>query len=187
MLRDRIQAVQKALSDKEDSVRQAAASSLDVLEACGEIEILLDQLNNGERGQKITAAYALGRVNSPKIFLPLLEALKSEDSDLRATVAQVLGSKSHPKTLGPLIRALADSEPGVQVELVKAIACFSDRRIPTYLEPLLKKTDEVALAAVEALGTLSFVEGETALIIALKDKRPRIRQAAAEALGQLQV
>lgn len=185
MSRDRKQALQKALSDEDDGVRQAAASSLDALEAREGLDVLLEQLKSGERGQKITAAYALGRINSPKIFLPLLEALKNKDSDLRATVAQVLGDKCHPKTLGPLIRALSDPEPGVQVEVVKAIGCFSDRRIPAYLEPLLKKTDEVALAAVETLGKLGFVEGEAALLIALKDKRPRIRQAAAKALGRI--
>lgn len=183
---ERKQALQKALSDADESVRQAAASSLDALEARESIDVLLSQLKSGDRGRQVAAIYALERINSPKIFLPLLEALKSKDPDLRAAVAQVLGSKRHPKTLGPLVKALTDPEPGVQVEIVRALSGFSDRRIPATLEPLLKKSDEVALAAVEALGTLGFSEGEATLIRALADQRPRIRRAAAEALGQLQ-
>lgn len=186
MSRERKQALQKALSDADDSVRQAAASSLDSLEARESLEVLLTQLIGGDRGQQIAAVYALELISSPKVFLPLIEALKSPDSDIRAAVAQVLASKRHPKTLGPLVKALPDPEPGVQVEIIKALARFSDRRVPACLKPLVKKTDEVALAAIEALGTLGFAEGEAALIQALSDERPRIRRAAAEALGQLQ-
>jgi len=186
MSQERIQALQKALSDPDDAVRQAAASSLDTLEAREGIDALLAQLKSGERGQQIAAVYALEKINSPKVFIPLLETLKSKDPDLRAAVAQVLAGKRHPKTLAPLVKALSDPEPGVQVEIVRALAAFSDRRIPACLEPLLKKTDEVALAAVEALGTLGFAEGEPLLFAALTDERPRIRRAAAKALGQLQ-
>ncbi|PLX94134.1 MAG: hypothetical protein C0619_03470 [Desulfuromonas sp.] len=180
------QALQKALSDGDEGVRQAAAVSLDALEGREHLDELLAQLKGDDRGQRIAAAYALERVSSTKIFIPLLEALKSQDSDLRAAVAQVLGGKRHPKTLGPLVKALADPEPGVQVEIIKALSGFSDRRIPACLEPLLKKGEEVSLAAIEALGVLGFAEGEKGLIQALEDQRPRVRRAAAEALGRLQ-
>jgi len=186
MSQERNQALQKALSDEDEAVRQAAASSLDTLEAREGIDTLLEQLRSGERGQQIAAVYALGKIHSPKVFIPLLDTLKSTDPDLRASAAQVLAEKRHPKTLGPLVKALADPEPGVQVEIVRALAVFSDRRILTCLEPLLKKSDEVAQAAIEAIGTLGFAEGEAPLIAALRDTRPRIRRAAAVALGQLQ-
>lgn len=186
MSQERKKALQKVLSDADESVRQAAASSLDALEAREGLEDLLEQLKSGDRGQQVAAVYALELINSPKIFLPLLEALKSKDPDIRAAVARVLGDKSHPKTLGPLVKALPDSEPGVQVEIIKALSGFDDRRIPSCLEPLMDKTDEVALAAIKALGKLGFAEGEAALFNALKDERATIRRAAAEALGQLQ-
>lgn len=186
MSTERIQALQKALGDADETVRQAAAASLDALEARTSLDVLLEQLTGDDRGARVSAAYALGRISSPKVFMPLLEALKHEDPDLRAAVAQVLADKQHPKTIGPLVKALADPEPGVQVEIIKALAGFSDRRIPACLEPLLGRADEVALTAVQALGRLGFPEGEGPLLKALTDQRPRIRQAAAEALGKLQ-
>lgn len=182
---ERKQALRRALSDADAGVRQAAAGSLDALEAREDLEALLTQLKSADRGRQIAAVYALERIHSPKIFLPLLEALKSRDPDLRAAVVRILGGKRHPKTLGPLVKALPDPEPGVQVEIIRALAGFADRRIPACLEPLLDKTEEVALAAVETLGTLGFAECEAGLLKALTDRRPRIRRAAAAALGQL--
>lgn len=183
----RKQALQKALADSDPAVRQSAAASLDALEAREQLDMLLHQLQDGERGQRIAAAYALERIHSPKVFIPLLEAMKSQDPDLRSAAAQVLGAKCHPKTLSPLVKALADPEPGVQVEVVRALSGFSDRRIPPVLAPLLRQGDEVALAAITALGALGFSEGEAALVAALDDERVLIRKAAAEALGRLEI
>ncbi|PLX89054.1 MAG: hypothetical protein C0618_02745 [Desulfuromonas sp.] len=185
MSQDRIQALQKILKDPDASVRQAAADSLDALEARGSLQSLIEQLRTGDRGQRIAAVCALEQVQSPGVFVPLLAALKNDDPDLRAAVARVLGSKRHPKTLGALVKALKDPVPGVQAEIIRALSAFSDRRIPACLAPYLKGGDEVALAAIDALAHLGFAEGEPFLLESLGDERSAVRRGAAAALGRL--
>jgi HEAT repeat protein len=175
------------LNDSDADVRQAAANALDALEALTDLEQLLKRFEQGERGERIAAAYALGRVNSTKVFPPLLAALKSDDPDLRLVVVKVLGEKQHPKTLAALVKLLDDLEPGIQAETATALAGFADRRLINCLAPLLKRDQQVALAALETIGSLGFPEGEAPLLEALRDERKEIRLKAAEMLGRLPV
>ena len=92
MFQKRLSALRAMLNDSQAEVRQAAAASLDALDALGNLERLLDKLANGTRGERITAAYALERVNSSKVFPALLAALQSEDADLRLVAVKVLGA-----------------------------------------------------------------------------------------------
>ena len=183
MLEDRRQALLPLLGDEDPEIRQAAATTLEHLEAVENLDQLLQQLQSGARGERIAAAYALERINISRIFPPLLEALQDSDPDLRVVVVQVLGSKKHPKTIGPLVKMLDDPEPGVQAEVVKALAGFRDRRLCVHLGPLIGSTKEqVALAAIDGLGSMTFPEGEAPLLAALKDSRPRVRLLAAQML-----
>jgi len=185
MLENRRNALRAMLNDPQTVVRQAAAASLDALEAVADLDRLLDRLQNGERGERIAAAFALERVNSAKIFPHLLEALKSDDADLRLVAVQVLGAKKHPKTVAALVKALDDQEAGIQAEAARVLAGFVDRRLPEYLAPLLGRDQQVALAAIETLGALAFPEAEESLLGALRDSRTTVRAKAAEMLGKL--
>ncbi len=187
MLKNRQNALRAMLNDPQLEVRQAAAASLDALEAVADLDQLLDKLQRGERSEKISAAFALERVNTARIFPPLLDALKCDDPDLRLVVVKVLGMKKHPKTLAALIKMLDDSESGVQTETARVLAGFADRRLPEYLAPLLARGEQVALAAIETLGALAFPEGEEALLEALRDQRAVVREKAAEMLGKLHI
>lgn len=185
MLGKRCRALRKLLQDPQSEVQQAAAAALEKIEAIGDLEQLLDRLQHGERSERIAAAFALERVSAAKIYPPLLAALKSDDPDLRLVVVQVLGAKKHPKTIGALLSLLDDPESGIQAEVARVLAGFADRRLPEYLAPLLTRQEQVALAAVEALGILAFPEGEAPLLDALRDERVAVRCKAAEALGKL--
>lgn len=185
MLEDRRNALRALLDDPQVEVQQAAAASLDAIEAVADLDRLLNRLQHGGRGEQIAAAFALERVNSAKIFPPLLAALQGSDPDLRLVVVQVLGGKKHPKTIGALIKLLDDPEGGIQAETARVLAGFADRRLPDYLAPLLKRHEQVALAAIEALGELAFPEGEGPLLEALQDERVAVRCKAAEMLGKL--
>lgn len=187
MLENRRNALRSMLNDPQLEVRQAASASLDVLDAVADLDPLLDKLQHGERSEKLAAAFALERVNSAKIFPPLLEALKSDDPDLRLVVVKVLGIKKHPKTLGALVKVLDDSESGIQTEAARVLAGFADRRLPEYLAPLLQREEQVALAAIETLGQLAFPEGEEPLLEALRDQRAAVREKAAEMLGKIHI
>jgi len=186
MLEDRRQALLPLLADENPEIQQAAATTLDALDAVANLDQLLQQLQSGTRGERIAAAFALEQINVSGVFPPLLAALQDGDPDLRVVVVQVLGSKKHPKTIGPLVKMLADPEPGVQVETIRVLAGFGDRRLCDYLAPFVAVADEqVAVAAIEALGTLTFPEGEKPLLAALRDSRPRVRLLATKMLGRL--
>jgi HEAT repeat protein len=187
MLKKRLSALRAMLNDPHAEVRQAAASSLDSLDALSNLEVLLDKLQNGARSERIAAAYALERVSSNKVFPPLLAALKSADADLRLVVVKVLGAKKYPKTLPELVKLLNDPEAGIQAETALVLAGFGDRRLPEYLAPLLQREEQVALAAIEAIGSLAFPEGEAVLLEALRDQRVTVRAKAAAMLGKLHV
>jgi HEAT repeat protein len=187
MLENRQNALRAMLNDPQAEVRQAAADSLDAIEAVADLDQLLQRLQQGERRERIAAAYALERVNAAKIYPPLLDALKSDDPDLRLVVVKVLGTKRHPKTLAALVKMLDDPESGIQAETARVLAGFSDRRLPEYLAPLLRWEEEIALAAIETLGALAFPEGEGPLLGALRDQRTVVRAKAAEMLGKLHV
>lgn len=185
MLENRRSALQAMLNDPQPEVREAAAAALEVIEAVADLEQLLDRLQHGLRGERIAAAFALERVNSAKIFPPLLESLKSADPDLRLVAVKVLGGKKHPKTTAALVKMLDDPESGIQAETARVLAGFADRRLPGFLAPLLEREEQIALAAIEALGRLAFPEGEEPLLGALRDQRPAVRAKAAEMLGKL--
>lgn len=185
MLEKRQSALRAMLNDPQPEVRQAAAASLDAIEALADLDQLLAKLQHGDRGERISAAYALERISSAKIYPPLLEALKSDDPDLRLVAVKVLGAKRHPKTLAALVKMLEDQESGIQAETARVLAGFSDRRLPEYLAPLLQWETEIALAAMETLGVLAFPEGEEPLLGALRDRRAAVRAKAAEMLGKL--
>ena len=187
MREKRRSALTKALTDADPHVREAAGTALDLLEGLDNLPQLLTQLTTGDRKARIAAVYALGRIHSSKIFLPLLEALKSKDPDLRTAAARILGEKHHPKTLAPLVNALDDPEISVVTEIATALGQFSDPRLPKVLDPLIRREEQIALAAIDALGKIGLPEGEDVLIMALTDSRPSLRSHAATALGMLRL
>jgi HEAT repeat protein len=187
MLEQRKNALKKALTDPDPDVRETAATALDLLEGLNELPDLLAQLAGGDRASRIAAVYALGKIHSSKIFIPLIESLKAQDADLRVAAARILGEKHHPKTLSPLVEALEDQATGVVAEVVTAIGQFHDPRLPQLLGPLIKREEQVALAAIDAIGRMGYPDGENHLIQALFDERPALRKQAARALGMLRL
>lgn len=187
MPKKRTSALKRALEDPDTQVRAAAAEALDRIEALSDLPRLINQLTGPDRSQRIAAAYALGKVQSGKVFPPLLDALKSDDPDLRTVVASILGEKRHPKTLPHLVKALSDPEVAVVAELTKALGRFQDSRLPKVFGSLLGREEQIALAALDALGEQGRPEAEELLLKALEDQRPALRRQAAQALGKLPV
>jgi len=104
----------KALHDKSDDVRGAAA------EALGEdgqkaVEALLGALKDKQDGVRLKAANALGRLGDDVLSAGLVKALSREDDFVRRKAAEVVGYYSaDPEVLDKLTR-LAETDPADDV------------------------------------------------------------------------
>ena len=186
MLEQRRNQLKAVLNDPDLNVRQAAATALERLETMAELEQLLEAVKGANRGVRVQAIYSLERIHSEQIYPVLLEALEDQDADIRAATVQVLGSKKHRNSLGPLVKHLKDPSPAVQVHVADALGQFADPRLVPYLGAVLKsKDDALVCSAAKAIRTIGVATGEPLLLPLLKDSRPRVREAAVEALGLL--
>lgn len=174
------------LNDAEEDVRLAAASALEVLESCQELDQILESLRSDRRGERVKAIFAMGKVISPDVFPHLINLLKDPDPDIRSVAVQILGIKAHPKSLNNLVRHLKDPAPAVRVHTAVALGHFMDARLVPYLSAVLKDQDEqLVVAAVNSLAAINMPEAVAPLLPLCKDERAVVRKAAAEALGKL--
>ena len=85
MVEDRKKRLIELLRDPDPEIRKAAAESLNIVESFSSLDKILEVLQGGERGAKVNAIFALERIDSDKVFPPLLQLLQQADADLRAT------------------------------------------------------------------------------------------------------
>jgi HEAT repeat protein len=84
------------------------------------------------------------------------------------------------------VRHLKDPSPAVRVHTAEALGRFADPRLVPYLAAMLQDADEQLVTSVaHSLGALGAVEAAAPLAALLRDPRATVRQAAAEALGQV--
>jgi HEAT repeat protein len=186
VLDDRKKRLIELLRDPDPEIRKAAAESLEVVESLYSLEQILEVLQKGERGAKVTAIYALERIDSDKVFPPLLQILQQADADLRSASIQVLGAKKNPQTLGTLVKHLKDPHPAVRVHAAEAVGNFPDKRLIPYLATLINQKDDTLAAAVtKSLGMIGGSESEEHILAAMQDSRPSVRLAATRAIAAI--
>ena len=104
-----------------------------------------------------SAVRALAKINSSEATIAMADLLSSQNANLRMVTAQLLGKTGQPKAA-------------------------------RYLKQLLQDpNDVVAATAISALEELKADSEATALIACLTDSRWRIRAAAAEVIGKLEI
>ena len=114
-----------------------------------------------------------------------LEALEDVDDATREEAAKALAEKSDPKTLEPLLAALEDDYWSVRSHIGWALAKIGgDQAIEGLITLFNDNMMEVQAEAVQAMVSM----GKSVvpkLLTCLKDKRWRVREQAAKALGEL--
>jgi HEAT repeat protein len=74
----------------------------------------------------------------------------------------------------------------VRVHTAEALGHFDDPRLVPYLAAMLQDADEqLVISAARSLGALGTIDAAAPLAGLLRDPRPSVRQAAAEALGEV--
>jgi HEAT repeat protein len=168
----------QACTDTPASYPEAVASRL--------VELLTDPSPDTRR----TAALSLGKIASPLTGPALVQSLNDPDPLVRQYGAWALGNMEgalDDRVIGALLERLDDASPAVVVAAAEAIGRIGATRLS--VEPLIQALQQrgvtVRSAAVTALGWLEAPSSYQALIRALDDPDPRVRQGSVSALGEL--
>lgn len=144
----------------------------------------------GEPKQKV-ACWALGMVDKPhqepRAESALAEGLASKDPKIRLFAAKKAGMGGDLAALPALIEALHDKELHICQAAVAALLRFDDPRAREALRDTLKNDRDAPLRIMIALGFAKrpLPEDVPALVEALKDPNPRLRQTAGRTLAGL--
>ena len=125
---------------------------------------------------------------------PLTKALDDEDVGIRMQAALALGQigPSAKSAVPALIRTLDDSLTGVRYTAAYALGLIGDKRAVPALkktsvgkDTLLNTLSIWAIAKIEPENEQAVAKAIDAIIAAMEDKRPEVRQTAAQALWDL--
>jgi len=113
------------------------------------------------------------------------ELLTGDSFKLRLQAANILGQLNDLRAVPPLINALGDDHFAVRGQAAIGLGALGDPASATALIEVLKTDDEawVRKEAAKALGKIRHEKTTPALVEALKDKRWKVRLAAATSLG----
>lgn len=186
-IRQRIELLTPLLKDQNRDVRDAAAKSIEYLEATSDSEQILATLKTGDTGARIAAIYALGKIGGEKVLAPLVYCAGRPEDDIRAAAIEVLGELAHPSTLATVIASLDDANSAVQARAIAALSNFPPSqtfcsRLRLFLEANDGMLEAEAAITLAHLGDITALSGITTL---LSSSHASTRIAAAEALRKL--
>jgi HEAT repeat protein len=203
-----VAALVQTLGDKDGFVRKAAATSLlaypreaPVPEDKGTITLLIAALDDRETAVRKAAARSLwqaGRVAGQGTGMArLTAALSDKDGFVREYAARTLGRIGpDAKTAVPaLLQRLAeDEERDVREHAAKSLGLIGAQALgpllPQTVKALIKGLEDEAADVREnsarSLGQLGAIEAIPDLRLIAEDPQPRVREAVAEALRQLE-
>ncbi|BCA80015.1 HEAT repeat domain-containing protein [Desulfuromonas sp. AOP6] len=171
----------------EESLREAATKAL-ISMGRKAAASLMDHWQSVEAYQRPYLAYVVGMTGCVEGLNHLLSALQSEDADLRAVSAQALGVLGVEKAVSPLVSLLDDKSDTVRSAALEALATLGGKypeRVYGALQKLLGAEDfHLRTCALSIISRLDVPAAESALVFALKDETPQVRQAAVKALGK---
>lgn len=172
------------IKNGEPQVAQPAAEKLGGM-GSDIVPYLIPLIKDMDSQRRSYAADALSRVGWSAIS-SLVELLKDKDSSMRAASAEVLG-KMHSQakdSVPSLIKSLDDDDETVRKAAKVALGEIKDTRAIDPLIATFMKKDRESEPAEEALANIG-TEAMPALIIALKDNNPKMRESSAKALGKM--
>jgi putative membrane-bound dehydrogenase-like protein len=183
--------LRKALNDSDPAIRLAAVKGL-MVAPDPQADDALIALFNKETDVPLRASIleALATTKSPKAgeLVAALVNNPAANGPLLEAAIEVLGQtggKLASDTLTALISNKA-VDTATTLKALTALGKLKDRSTVEAVAKLTSSTDEqIAAAAVAALGSIGSGQAADGLIAALSDQRPAVRRAAAEALGTM--
>ena len=177
----------QALGDEVEEVRRAAIEQLPVIEDAHAQDLLLAALRTETPRNRGAAAHAMRTDDSAPFEGALFEALADPDPWVRYFAAGSLGERSAvaAATADALRRtAISDHAPHVRIAAVRALARIDADAVGDVASQLVADVDDdVASAAIEALGAGHDPRREDVLEEAVRSGRTPLRVSAAQAFG----
>jgi len=177
-----------ALDDADSGVGGAAADALGRI-GLPAVAPLIELIARSEAPLNHRAGDALWRVRDPAARGALVAALKHKAPTVRQWAAATLGTRREARAIGPLLALLDDPVADVRSSAARALGRIEDdehRACKRLIGVLAGDADpHVRAAAAWALGQLGSGHEPAidALLKALDDPKPVVRQRAAQALG----
>jgi len=181
------QSLMQALGDKYVGVRWAASRSLGAIGSNIAADLLKDALGHDDSGVRRAAAAGLGLIGPGRAVDALVDALRDENCSVAMTAAEVLGSIQSDQAIELLIGALRHDDSGVRRAAASALGAIGSCQAFDALVYTLHDEDQfVAMTAATAIGDICLDSAmESAVVALLRHNDPRVREAAAIALGRM--
>lgn len=180
-----VDALIKALSDKNSTVRYSAAEALGELKDKRIIPPLIAALRDSSVDVRYKAAKALGRVGALRAVKDLIRVLKDRDSGVRYNAAKALGIIKDPRAVAGLIKLLKDRNLGVRYCAVKALKAIGKPTVKPLIKFLGSENSDMRYSAAVVLGEVKDPRAIEPLLALLKDDDPRVSYCASEALRKI--
>ncbi len=133
------------------------------------------------------ALEAIGPRSLPWVKEIILQAYRSGDPRLWVSAIYAMGQNCDPLWLPELLSELHSDDPEMRYEAAKACGELGDQRAVSRLIELVEDPDiEVGLAAIGALGQIGGTMAKEKLQDCLESRDEALRQAAEEALEELE-
>ena len=180
----RKQVIIRALQDKDENVRSAAAGSLEKLETRQRLDALEALLDSGDKVEKLRAVYAIAALRGEGILNLLVKAAGDTLEDVRAAAVRSLGQFGDKRVLPAVVERLKDDNPIVVRVAVESLSNLWDPRLMGPLMQVLKSKDQgVIEMALEVIGKSGDKKAEQAMIYFAVKGNVKMRSLALDALG----
>ncbi len=178
-----IQGLVRAVGNKDHGVQYEAVEALGDLRDPSAIPALMGALTGDQySGIRWKAVEALTKIGSDSVP-SLVAVLKNPDPDIRWKAAVALGEIGDHRGISPLVELLGDSDRFVRSRAAYALVHIGPPAVPSLTDALDHPDASFRLGVVGALGKIGDPQAISALVDALGDRSPDVRQEAISALS----
>jgi len=177
----------EALGDRDWLVRQKAVEALGNIPDGRAVTALLPLTQEPEWRVRRALVNALAQVGDSRVYEPLRSLAADANRWVRRAVMDLAAEVDDPRIVELLVAGLSDGDASVRAAALAALGRRRDpSAAPAVAEMLTDPQPLVRLAAVRAVALLDGVlAGEKLSEIAASDPEEAVRQAVADALGEL--
>lgn len=187
-----VPALTRMLGDSRWFIVRNAADLLGEMSATAAEEALLNLLNHTDDRVRRSTTNALLKLGTPQALKAIYEAVNDVSPEVRMQAAAAISTKRDGRTSSTLIRAIEEEQDGdVQIAMIAALGRVGTadavQKLTKLAQPdgrlFKKKTTNVRIAAVQALGEAKTPAAVTALKELSADKEKEVRETASRALA----